>query len=167
LRACTHVRKSCAQLLGAAAVTVLLSVCASALPLEEYLSMTPFYGGAYPWRVVMPYWRVAVAMLYLWLASSLLASRRRMLATWLTATSAVALATAHYLSLIIASLATGLEVSLYPLFYTVKYAGGETLHLDVAQLILLLTAANLYLTLGRPPRTASSGQRTPSRSRRA
>lgn len=147
----------------ATSITILLSALAAVTPFENALSYYAPYP-PYPW---LPYWRVATAMFFAWIASASIASRERALFVWLSLTSATAMAAAHYSSLAIASASRGLEVALYPLFYTVRHAGGKTLHLDLAQIVLVVTAAELYFILRRPPRTASGEKQTPSRLRRA
>ncbi len=149
--------------LAAAAITALLAALAAGTPIEAFVTMAAYgerYVEAYPW---LPYWRVAVAMFYLWLVASAFASRKRMLLTWLMVTSTTAFALAHYLHLYIVVLARGVRVELLPLLYRERYAEGVTLHLDLGQVAIAATAAELYLILRRPPRTASSGRRTPSR----
>lgn len=139
-------------------LSLLLAIIVAAVPLENILSAYPFIR-AYPWYV---YWRVAAAMFLLWIVSISLASRERVLIRWLAVASALLLAASHYAALAVEG-AAGVRIRVLPLFYVVEAAGGSTLKLDVAQVVLLATAVESILTLRRAPRTASGGQRTPSR----
>lgn len=145
------------QVALAAAIVTLLSAVAAATPIEDFISLYPYPN--HPWIL---YWRVALVMLFTWLLASAFASRERAFLTWLTLTSAVALAVAHYAHLLVVIARTGVEASFYPFFYKLRYMGGETLYLDIAQVVLVITIAEFYLISRKPPRTASDESRTPS-----
>lgn len=137
---------------AALSITLLVAALAAASPLEDFLSVYPFLK-VYPWYV---YWRVAVAMFLLWIVAISLVSKENRFIFWLAVISALALATSHYAALSAEKAVGGVEVELLPLFYKVKAKGGETLKLDIAQLVLLATLVEHALISRKPPRAASS-----------
>ena len=141
----------------ATAIVVLLSALAAATPIEDFISLYPY--PSHPWIL---YWRIALVMLFTWLLASAFASKERTLLAWLMLVSAVALAVAHYAQLLIVT-RTGVEASFYPFFYKLRHMGGETLYLDIAQVVLVITLVELALISKKHLRTASSGSQTPSR----
>jgi len=145
-------------LITATLVTLLLATLAAAIPLEDKVCIEYCPYPKYPW---MPFWRVAVVMFFSWLIAASFASRERMVLTWFTLMSMVAMAIAHYFQLALIVFTRNVEVALYPLFYTIKTTGGQTLHLDLAQVVIVVTAVELYFILRKAPRTASSEGRTP------
>jgi len=142
---------------AALSLTLLIAALAAATPLEDFLSHYPL-PRLYPWYV---YWRIAVVMLITWIAASSLASKERRLARWLMVTSALALASSHYAALAAEVTAGGVKIEMFPLLYRVEAKGGSVLKLDIGQVVLLITIAEMVL-ISRT-RTASSGKPNPSR----
>jgi len=157
------VRSELKRELGAAvaalSLTLLIAALAAAAPIEGFLSAYPFMR-VYPWYV---YWRVAMAMFLLWIVAASFASKGNRLLCWLMVSSALVLAASHYAALVAEKAVGGVEIELLPFLYKVKARGGETLKLDVAQVVLLATLVEYIVTSRSSPRTASGGQQNPSR----
>lgn len=142
----------------AALITALLTTVAAATPIEDQVCIEYCPYPKYPW---IPFWRVAVVMFFSWLFAASFASRKRMFLTWFTLMSAVAMVIAHYLQLALIAFTKNVGIVLLPFLYTIKIPGGQTHHLDLAQVVIVTTAVELYFILRRTPRTASGEERTP------
>lgn len=142
--------------LVAIAVTAAIAGLAALVPLEDYLSKYRFIV-FYPWYVP---WRVGTAMVILWITASLLSSSKRPLANWVMLTSAVVAAAAYY-AMVSIEVQNGLRVKILPLLNLIEANEGSFYRLDVAQLLLLLSAIQYYSILRTSPRTPSSKRRTP------
>ncbi len=144
------------HVLVAIAVTAAIAGLAVLIPLENYLSKYRFTV-FYPWYAP---WRVGTVMVILWIAASLLSSGKRPLANWVMLTSAVAVAAAYY-AMVSIEVQNGLRVKVLPLLNLVEANEGSFYRLDVAQLLLLLSAIQYYSILRTSPRTLSNKRRTP------
>lgn len=150
--------KALSEFIVAVAITAIVAVISFFSRVENFLSMYYFYT-VYPWY---PHWRIAVVMFLLWIVASTFASRERKLFLWLMVTSALTLALAHY-SMLLAEASRGVGVKLLPLLNLVEVNRAAIYRVDIAQVVLILTAVQLYFTLRKLPRTVSSGRQTPSR----
>lgn len=139
-------------------VTVAIAGLAVSSPLEDYLSKYRFFT-FYPWYAP---WRIGTVMIIVWIISSLFSSSKRALANWIMLTSAIAIAAAYY-AMVLIEVQSGLTVKVLPLVNLVEANKGSFYRLDVAQLILLLSAVQYYSILRTSPRTPSGKQRIPSR----
>ncbi|MCS7104701.1 MAG: hypothetical protein NZ954_03960 [Thermofilaceae archaeon] len=151
-------KKALSEFIVAVAITATIAVLSFFSRIENFLSMY-YFQTVYPWY---PHWRIAVAMFLLWIIASTFASRERKLFVWLMVTSALTLALAHY-SMLLAETSRGVEVKLLPLLNLVEVNRAEIYRVDIAQVVLTLTAVECYFISRKPPRTALSGQQTPSR----
>jgi hypothetical protein len=163
LRVPSELKRELGAAVAALSLTLLIAVLAAAAPIEDFLSAYHFIR-VYPWYV---YWRVAMVMFLLWIVAASFASKEKKLLCWLMVSSALVLAASHYAALAAERAAGGVEIELLPFLYKVKARGGETLKLDVAQVVLLATLVEYMVISRSSPRTASGGQQNPSRLRKA
>ncbi|MEM1509431.1 MAG: hypothetical protein QW291_07215 [Thermofilaceae archaeon] len=144
--------------LMATVVTVTIAGLAVSSPLEDYLSKYRFVT-SYPWYAP---WRVGTIMIIVWIISSLFSSSKRALANWIMLTSAIAITVAYY-AMVSIEVQNGLTVKVLPLVNLVEANEGSFYRLDVAQLIIILSAIQCYSILKTSPRTPSGKRKILSR----
>ncbi len=119
----------------------ILSAAFVAVPLENILSEFPFQY-VFPWY---PPWRGALVSFIIWVTAGFVLSEKREWSKLIFGGSAASFTVFHYISLIEVVM-KGYAVAIYPFFYTV---GESPLHVDLAQVILVLTAIALKKDIAR------------------
>ena len=134
------------ELRRAVAITLSLLVVLSAscvaigVPLEKMLSHWGYaWTREYPWY---PYWRGALVNLLIWLSGLILASLDLREAKYLIVASAAAFIAFHYASIVVCA-QVGYSVRVLPLAYVIesKNVPSSTYHLDLGQVVALVSAA--------------------------
>ncbi len=129
-----NLKKDLHHILLSVAVTVVVVITASTVPLERILSEYP--GSPYmPWHTP---WRIAIATFYLWLATAIVYSFDKKPLTYLLLFSGLTFAVAHYVVLL--SLPRTCEVRLLPLVYQLECGKKPALtYLDLGQIVIVAT----------------------------